>query len=82
MQKTEYMQIVSAREFRSNQGRFLTAARQGQSVMLTSRFGNFKIVPVTDDDEIVRRELQAAISEVKDHLDGKISLPNAKDIQF
>ena len=76
------MQIVSAREFRSNQGRFLTAARQGQSVMLTSRFGNFKIVPVTDDDEIVRRELQAAISEVKDHLDGKISLPNAKDIQF
>ena len=76
------MQIVSAREFRSNQGRFLTAARQGQSVMLTSRFGNFKIVPVTDDDEIVRRELQAAISEVKDHLHGKISLPNAKDIQF
>ena len=74
------MQIISAREFRSNQGRFLTAARQGQSVMLTSRYGNFKIVPITYADEIVKRDLRGALTEVKDHLEGKISLPQAKDV--
>lgn len=49
------MQVVSAREFRSNQGRFLTAAREGQSVLLTSRYGNFKIVPVTEEDSLTDR---------------------------
>ncbi|MCI8998799.1 MAG: prevent-host-death protein [Muribaculaceae bacterium] len=49
------MQVVTAREFRSNQGRFLTAAREGQSVMLTSRYGNFKIVPITEADTLTER---------------------------
>ncbi len=49
------MQIVSAREFRANQGKFLTAAKRGQSVLLTSRYGNFKITPVTEDDTLTSR---------------------------
>lgn len=49
------MQVVSTREFRSNQGRYLTAARKGQSVLLKSRYGNFKIVPVTEEDTIEAR---------------------------
>lgn len=76
------MQIVSAREFRSNQGRFLTAARAGQSVVLTSRYGNFKITPVTDTDEIIERDLRAACDEVKAHIEGRIELPRAKDVIF
>lgn len=76
------MEIVSAREFRSNQGRFLKAAKIGQSVMLTSRYGNFKIVPITDEDEIVTRDLAASCAEVKAHLKGEIELPLAKDVVF
>lgn len=44
------MIVTSTREFRANQGKFLTAARMGQSVLLKSRYGNFKITPVADDD--------------------------------
>lgn len=58
------MQIVSAREFRANQGKFLTAAREGQSVLLTSRYGNFKITPVTDEDTLTTR-ICRGLEEVK-----------------
>lgn len=77
-----YMEIVTAREFRSNQGKFLTAARSGKSVMLTSRYGNFKIVPISDTDEIVAGDLRTASAEVKAHIAGEIELPLAKDIVF
>lgn len=76
------MEIVTAREFRSNQGKFLTAARSGQSVMLTSRYGNFKITPVTDADQIVENSIIASINEVKAHMEGRKELPNARDIVF
>lgn len=76
------MQVVSAREFRSNQGKFLTAARQGQSIMLTSRYGKFKIIPITDDDEIVAKNIRTAHQEVDAHLRGDIALPSAKDLIF
>lgn len=76
------MEIVTTREFRSNQGKYLTAAMSGQSIMLTSRYGNFKITPVTDSDQIVESRLQASIDEVKAHMDGRKELPNARDIVF
>ncbi len=64
------MQIVSAREFRSNQGKFLGAARRGQDVFITSRYGNFRIVPVTDDDTLMSKEaylakIEKAIEEIQ-----------------
>lgn len=76
------MEVVTAREFRSNQGKFLIAAREGQSVLLTSRYGNFKITPVTSDDVIIERDLREAVNQVKEHMEGRIELPNAKDIVF
>ena len=76
------MQVVSAREFRANQTKVLRAARNGQTVMLTSRVGNFKIVPISNDDSIVERDLRSSMEEVKAHLEGKIDLPNARDIVF
>ena len=76
------MEVVTAREFRSNQGKFLIAAREGQSVLLTSRYGNFKITPVTSEDMIVERDLREAVKQVKDHMEGRIELPNARDIEF
>lgn len=76
------MQVVTAREFRANQSRILTAARDGQSVMLTSRIGNFKIVPIDNEDVIIERHLRTALEEVKAHKEGKISLSNARDVVF
>ena len=76
------MEVVTAREFRSNQGKFLIAAREGQSVLLTSRYGNFKITPVTSKDMIIERDLCEAIKQVKDHIEGRIELPNARDVVF
>lgn len=59
------MQIVSTREFRANQGKFLTAARTGQSVLLTSRYGNFKIVPVTEEDTLTSHIVEG-LQQVKE----------------
>lgn len=76
------MEVVTAREFRANQGKFLTAARNGQSVLLTSRYGNFKIVPVSSEDHIVERDMREAYAEVQAHIEGRIGLPRAEDIVF
>lgn len=64
------MQVVSAREFRANQGKFLNAAKRGQSVLLTSRYGSFKITPVTEEDTLTER-ICKGLQEVKDIMDGK-----------
>ena len=64
------MQVVSAREFRANQGKFLNAAKRGQSVLLTSRYGSFKITPVTEEDTLTQR-ICRGLEEVKDIMDGK-----------
>ncbi|MDE6371195.1 MAG: type II toxin-antitoxin system Phd/YefM family antitoxin [Duncaniella sp.] len=71
------MEIVSAREFRSNQGKFLTAARKGESLILTSRYGNFKIVPVSKDDSLTAR-IAEGLGEVKLIESGKIPAKTAK----
>ncbi|MCM1482990.1 MAG: type II toxin-antitoxin system prevent-host-death family antitoxin [Muribaculaceae bacterium] len=76
------MQVISAREFRANQTKILSAARAGQTIMLTSRVGNFKIVPVSDTDRIVESDIRAALSEVKAHLHSGKELPLAKNVEF
>lgn len=76
------MQVVTAREFRANQSKILTAARDGQSVMLTSRVGNFKIVPIDSEDMIIERHLRTALDEVKAHKEGRMTLSNARDVVF
>lgn len=64
------MQIVKAREFRSNQGKFLNAANHGQSVLLKSRYGNFKITPVDSQDSLTERICEG-LREVKRIREGK-----------
>lgn len=44
------MKIVRVREFRTSQGKYLKMAREGQDIMLTSRLGMFKIVPLPDEE--------------------------------
>lgn len=50
--------------------------------MLTSRVGNFKILPIENADEIVKRDLKSSLEEVRDYMAGRIELPNAKDVIF
>ena len=71
------MQVVSAREFRSNQGKYLNAAMNGQSVLLTSRYGNFKITPITEEDTLTERICEG-LKEVKQMIDGKVPTKSAK----
>lgn len=73
------MQVVSAREFRSNQGKYLTAAKSGQSVLLTSRYGNFKISPVTEEDTLTDR-ICDGLREVKMIEDGIIPARTIQDL--
>lgn len=76
------MIVVSAREFRENQTKVLSAAMSGQSIILTSRLGNFKISPINDNDTIVEKHLRTACDEVKAHMHGDMELPLAKDVVF
>lgn len=78
-EKVNIMQVVSAREFRSNQGKYLNAAMSGESVMLTSRYGNFKIMPITEDDTLTTR-ICDGLKEVKMIEEGKLPCRTIQDL--
>ncbi|MDE5849141.1 MAG: type II toxin-antitoxin system prevent-host-death family antitoxin [Muribaculaceae bacterium] len=73
------MQVVSAREFRANQGKFLNAAKRGQSVLLTSRYGSFKITPVSEEDTLTER-ICRGLEEVKLMESGQIPSKSAWEL--
>jgi hypothetical protein len=73
------MQIVSAREFRSNQGKYLGAAMKGQDILLTSRYGNFKITPITEEDTLTTR-ICRALEQVKMIQDGELPSRTIEDM--
>lgn len=64
------MEIVSAREFRANQTATLSKALRGESDLLTSRVGMFKIVPITEEDSLTTR-IARSLEEVKLIREGK-----------
>lgn len=74
------MQVVSAREFRSNQGKFLNAAINGQPVMLKSRYGNFKIIPVYEEENSLTNRIIKGLKEVKMIQEGKLPRRTIQDM--
>lgn len=66
------MTIVSARDFRANQGKYFSMVNSGEHVILKSREGNFRLVPVTssdpifDDSQKIAAELRGALRELKE----------------
>lgn len=51
------MVVISSRDFRSNQTKYLGIAASGQGVVLKTRsLGSFKIVPINDDDVLMTKE--------------------------
>lgn len=60
------MTVISIRDFRTNQGKYLGLAANGESVILTSRVGSFKIVPVSEDDSLIsKKEFFARVDEAR-----------------
>lgn len=68
---------VSAREFRSNQGKFLTAAKRGHALTLRSRYGSFRITPIEEEDITTR--ICEGLREVKDIEAGLLPAKSAMD---
>lgn len=71
------MQIVTAKEFRSSQSKVLRTVKTGEQVILTSREGNFKIVPIAHDDALTARICEA-LKEVKMTLEGQLPVKSAR----
>lgn len=73
------MEIVSAREFRSNQSSILAKVKNGVSVLLTSRMGTFKILPVTEEDTLTTR-ICKGLEQVKMIEEGKLPRRTVQDM--
>lgn len=58
------MHVISLSKFRTNQTAVLLLALQGESVLLTSRLGAFKLTPVTAEEKIISR-ISEGMEEVK-----------------
>ncbi len=74
------MTIVSARDFRANQGKYFSMVNSGEHVILKSREGSFRLVPVTASDTIsdgtqkIADDFRGALRELKEVLAGKKQL--------
>ena len=73
------MEIISARDFRANQSAVLAKAKKGESVILTSRLGMFKITPVTEEDTLTSRICEG-LREVKMIEEGKLPRRSIEDL--
>ena len=80
------MIVISTRDFRANQTKFLDMARNGEDVILKSRSsGSFKLTPIEAEDTVVSKrdlteELRLALQQVKDHMEGKIKLKTLDEV--
>lgn len=80
------MVIVSTRDFRTNQTKYLNLAKAGEHVVLKSRAGNFRIYPEDSNEGAIQAprdlmvELKKALSEVKEAIAGKRVLQSAESL--
>lgn len=58
------MKVISLSKFRTNQTAALLRAIQGEAVFLTSRLGDFRLVPVSSEERIAAR-IREGLNEVK-----------------
>ena len=48
------MVVLTGREFRANQSKYFGVALGGEDVVVKSRIGSFRIVPIADSDIVIR----------------------------
>ena len=79
------MVVVSTRDFRTNQTKYLNLVKAGEHVVLKSRVGSFRIFPDDGSDNIdaprdLMKELKNALTEVKKAIAGKCKLQSAESL--
>lgn len=79
------MVVVSTRDFRTNQTKYLNLAKSGEHVVLRSRAGSFRILPEDSKDTIdtprdLIKELKNALTEVKEAIAGDRVLQSAESL--
>ena len=79
------MVVISTRDFRTNQTKYLNLAKAGEHVVLKSRAGSFRIFPDDGGDTIdaprdLMKELRNALTEVKEAIAGKRKLQSADSL--
>ena len=79
------MVVISTRDFRTNQTKYLNLAKAGEHVVLKSRAGNFSIFPddgshSIDSSRDLMKELRNALTEVKEAIAGKRKLQSADSL--
>lgn len=72
------MEIITAREFRANQSKILKKAKEGESVLISSRVGMFKITPVTEEDTLTEKIVRG-LHYIKLIEEGKMKAKTARD---
>ena len=70
------MIVLTGREFRANQSKYLGVARSGEGVVVKSRAGSFRIVPIADSDIVIGKDdlsesLYKSLLEIKNAKEGK-----------
>ena len=70
------MIVLTGREFRANQSKYLGVARSGEDVVVKSRAGSFGIVPIADSDIVIGKDdlsesLYKSLLEIKNAKEGK-----------
>ena len=65
------MTIVTTREFRANQSKFLGMARRGEHVILKSRLGSFRLTPEEEEEPKcnVTEEVCQGLKDWKEYLE-------------
>ena len=73
------MVVVTGRDFRANTAKYVDVAYRGEDVVVKSRVGSFRIVPISEDDIVINKrdlsaELRGALLEAKESIEGKRKL--------
>ena len=80
------MIVLTGREFRANQSKYLGVARSGEDVVVKSRAGSFRIVPIADSDIVIGKDdlsesLYKSLLEIKNAKEGKGKLQSWEEFR-
>ena len=69
------MIVVTGRDFRANTAKYVDVAYRGEDVVVKSRVGSFRVVPIKEDDIVINKrdlaaELRGALLEAKESIAG------------
>lgn len=77
--------IVTGRDFRANQSRYIGMAHDGEDVILKSRAGSVRLIPIDTAETTTGKrdlgvELRHALTDVKEAMQGREKLLTWEDL--